>query len=109
MKQRLASCIAAAAVLLLAGCRDLSYSSADGGGPGPSIAFISPQPNDTVRLNHAVDLDVEDSNGIRRVTLLCETVPVASWTSAPFTGTVDFSPCRIAGKPTGTATRAMEL
>lgn len=109
MTQRLASSIATAVVLLLAGCRDLSYSSADGGGSGPSIAFVSPQPNDTLRLNQAVELDVEDANGIRRVTLLCETVPVASWTSAPFTGTVDFSPCRGLGTISGTTTREMQL
>jgi hypothetical protein len=107
--QRLASCIAASVVLLLAGCRDLSYAQPDGGGAGPSITVISPRPNDTIRLSQTVALEVEDANGVQRVALLCETLPVATWASAPFTATVDFSPCRNLGTPASGATRAMEL
>jgi hypothetical protein len=100
-------------VLALAGCRDLDIpSSLNGRNPGPTLAFLSPQPLPDggvpqMSLQGFVAVTAEDADGVASVDLSCEaggnTGGLAHLTVEPFQSSVNFAPCRPPGTPNGTS------
>jgi len=109
----------AGALVVLAGCRDLSVPSnpPGSGSGGPEVGFLVPDVDGAqISINPDVELSAADVTGVAQVELRCAApggtggqVQIRVWTASPYRGTVDLTACKPLGVDQGNGTLRIAL